>query len=65
MDGDMYKSTMDVFMSCYNKVVENGIIIVDDYCLPSCSNAVGDFRKENNIENPITIIDKCGIFWKK
>jgi len=65
MDGDMYKSTMDVFNSCYNKIVTNGILIVDDYCLPNCVKAVSDFRNQNNITNEINIIDKCGIFWIK
>ena len=65
MDGDMYKSTMDVFDSCYHKVSHSGVIIVDDFCLPTCKKAVGDFRKSNNIINPFTVIDSCGIFWQK
>lgn len=65
MDGDMYKSTMDVFNSCYHKVTDFGQIIIDDYCLPTCKRAVEFFRTENNITNPFTIIDNCGIFWEK
>jgi len=65
MDGDMYKSTMDVFDSCYHKVVDKGVIIVDDYCLPNCVKAVTDFRTKNEITNEINVIDKCGIFWIK
>lgn len=65
MDGDMYKSTMDVFDSCYDKVVSGGQIIVDDYCLPTCKKAVEEFRQQNKLTNPFTIIDSCGIFWEK
>jgi len=65
MDGDMYKSTMDVFDSCYEKVTLGGQIIVDDYCLPTCKKAVEFFRTQHKIINPFTIIDGCGIFWEK
>jgi len=65
MDGDMYKSTMDVFDSCYYKVTNSGIIIIDDYCLPKCKKAVEDFRIKNKITSQFTVIDSCGIFWEK
>lgn len=65
MDGDMYKSTMDVFDSCYDKVVFGGQIIIDDYCLPTCKKAVNEFREKNKLTNPFTVIDSCGIFWEK
>ena len=65
MDGDMYKSTMDVFDSLYHKVNQNGFIIVDDYCIPNCRKATEDFRKQNNITSELNVIDNCGVFWKK
>jgi hypothetical protein len=65
MDGDMYKSTMDVFDSCYHKVVKGGRVIIDDYCIPNCKNAVHKFREVNSFTEEITIIDQCGIFWTK
>lgn len=65
MDGDMYKSTMDVFNSCYHKVTKHGFVIIDDYCIPNCRNAVDYFRQVNSIDQPITSVDQCGIFWKK
>jgi hypothetical protein len=64
MDGDMYKSTMDVFDSCYKKVSENGFVIVDDYCLKNCRRATEDFRERAGIVEPFTTIDPCGIFWR-
>jgi hypothetical protein len=65
MDGDMYKSTMDVFDSCYHKVVKGGRVIIDDYCISNCRNAVHKFREVNSFTEEITIIDQCGIFWVK
>jgi O-methyltransferase len=65
MDGDMFKSTMDVFDSCYHKVSKGGRIIIDDFCIPNCKNAVNQFRTQNSIQEPITVIDHCGIFWTK
>ena len=65
MDGDMYKSTIDVFMSCYDKVIDQGFIIVDDYCLKGCVEATTDFRKIKNIKEDIVRIDDCGVFWQK
>ena len=65
MDGDMFKSTMDVFDSCYHKVVSGGRVIIDDYCIPNCKNAVEKFRKDNSFDEPMTVVDQCGIFWTK
>lgn len=67
LDGDMYKSTMDVFDSCYDKVVPGGFIIVDDYgtTINSCQIATTDFRKKRNITQKFERIDNSGIFWQK
>ena len=65
MDGDMYESTYDVFHSCYDKLVSNGVCIIDDYCLNGAKLCVHDFRKEKGIEDPIITIDKCGVYWIK
>jgi len=65
MDGDMYESTHDVFYSCYDKLVDKGVCIIDDYCLNGARNCVHDFRKEKNINDPMNKIDVCGIYWIK
>lgn len=65
MDGDMYKSTMDVFSSCYHKVTKGGRVIIDDYCLPNCKKAVDKFRLDNNYTEEVHVIDQCGIMWSK
>jgi len=64
-DGDMYGSTIDVLTNLYDKLSSNGVIIIDDYCLPNCVKAVSDFRNEKNIHSNIEVIDNCGIFWFK
>lgn len=65
MDGDMYKSTMDVFDSCYHKVVDKGQIIIDDFCIPNCRRAVEYFRQKNKYNEEVHVIDQCGIYWTK
>jgi O-methyltransferase len=64
-DGDMYGSTMDVLENLYFKLNQNGVLIIDDYCLPNCVKAVTDFRDKYNILDKISVVDKCGVFWHK
>ena len=64
-DGDMYGSTIDVLDNLYDKVVDKGVIIIDDYCLPNCAKAVTDFRNKKEIKNDLDVVDRCGRFWFK
>lgn len=64
-DGDMYGSTIDVLTNLYPKLNKNGVIIIDDYCLENCVKAVTDFRLNNNINDDIKAVDRCGVFWYK
>lgn len=65
MDGDMYSSTISILNALYHKVTPGGFIIVDDYHIPACAEAVADFRKEHGIEEPIIAIDDFGSYWRK
>ncbi|HDR7961424.1 MULTISPECIES: TylF/MycF family methyltransferase [Bacillus] len=65
LDGDMYESTMDSLVNLYDKVSTGGYIIIDDYGLVTCAEAVTDFRNERNLQAPITKIDDFGIYWRK
>jgi len=66
LDGDLYKSTMDVLEPMYNKVESGGFIIIDDYgAIPACKEAVHDFRSALEINDPIKIIDWTGAYWRK
>jgi Macrocin-O-methyltransferase (TylF) len=66
MDGDMYASTMDALGHLYDKVVDGGFIIVDDFgAVPGCRQAVLEFRASRQIAEPIQAIDGYGVFWRK
>ena len=65
LDGDMYQSTRDALAALYDKVSPGGFIIVDDYALPACRNAVDDFRVERRSGDPIIPIDWSGVYWRK
>jgi len=65
LDGDMYGSTMDVLENLYDRLSIGGYLIVDDYSLKACKEAVHDFRRENKIKETINPIDSFGVYWKK
>lgn len=65
LDGDLYESTMDILINLYDKVVPGGYIVVDDYALQCCKDAIADFRNEREITDPIVPIDWTGVYWKK
>jgi hypothetical protein len=65
MDGDMYESTHDVFYSCYDKLVDSGVCIIDDFCIKGARDCTNDFRKLRNINDTLITIDKCGVYWIK
>jgi O-methyltransferase/8-demethyl-8-(2,3-dimethoxy-alpha-L-rhamnosyl)tetracenomycin-C 4'-O-methyltransferase len=65
LDGDMYESTMDALTALYHKVSECGFVIIDDYNLPPCREAVTDFRASRHIVEPIEAIDLNASFWRK
>jgi O-methyltransferase len=64
LDGDMYESTMDGLVNLYPKLSSGGYIIVDDYCLKGCREAVHDYRGKNGITDEIIDIDGTGAFWR-
>lgn len=67
LDGDLYESTMDALASLYRKVSPGGFVIIDDYgCVDlGCSQAVDDFRVDQQITDEIVPIDASGIYWRK
>jgi O-methyltransferase len=66
LDGDMYESTMDALNSLYPKLQIDGYLIVDDYGdIPSCKQAIHDYREKHRILDEIIPIDWTGVFWKK
>jgi O-methyltransferase len=65
LDGDLYRSTISVLETLYDRVSPGGFIIVDDYALPPCKAAITDFRAARGIAAPIETIDWSGVFWRK
>ncbi len=65
LDGDMYESTIDALTSLYPKLSKGGYVIIDDYVLEGCRQAVHDFREANEIHDEIIDIDGTGAFWRR
>ena len=53
LDGDFYESTMDGLTNLYPKLSVGGFLIIDDYSIPACRQAVEDYRTEHGIDEPI------------
>jgi O-methyltransferase len=65
LDGDMYSSTLDALEPLYPKVSPGGFVIVDDYSLEGCRQAVDDYRARNGVDEDVVKIDHTGVFWRK
>ena len=65
LDGDLYESTLDALTHLYPKLTAGGFAIIDDYNIPSCRQAVDDYRAAHAIADPIQAIDGWGVFWRR
>lgn len=65
LDGDLYESTMDALASLYPKLSVGGFLIIDDYPVAPCVQAVNDYRSLHGITDPIIPIGRDGAYWKK
>ncbi|MFF4403291.1 TylF/MycF family methyltransferase [Streptomyces sp. NPDC001262] len=65
LDGDLYESTTDALVHLYPKLSPGGFVIVDDYVIPACREAVHNYREEHGIREPIEDIDGTGAFWRR
>jgi O-methyltransferase len=65
LDGDMYSSTIQALEQLYDRVVQGGFIIIDDWALPRARAAVKDFRNQRSITDEIVDIDDTGVYWRK
>lgn len=66
LDGDMYESTMDALGAVYPKLSIGGYCIIDDYYSHSgARQAVTEYRRQNDINEPIEPIDWTGAFWRR
>jgi O-methyltransferase len=64
-DGDMYSSTMDILNNLYSHVSPGGYVIIDDYSLPPCAQAVTEFLDRHKIKANLVKIDNAAVYWKK
>jgi hypothetical protein len=65
LDGDMYESTMVALENLYPSLSAGGFLIVDDYHLDTCRQAVEDYRSRNGVTEELERIDWAGVFWRK
>jgi O-methyltransferase len=65
IDGDLYGSTMDALVGLYDGLSPGGFLIIDDFALDPCREAVEAFRRDRGIDEPIERIDWTGVLWRK
>lgn len=66
LDGDLYESTTDILQALYGKVVPGGFVIIDDYMLRPCREAVADFFSALEQPHPkLTEVDHSGVWFRK
>lgn len=65
LDGDLYESTSDALNHLYPKLSVGGYVIVDDYAVAACAQAVKDYREQHQIHDVIVDIDGTGAFWRR
>jgi O-methyltransferase len=64
IDGDLYSSSKAVLDALYDRVAPGGFVVVDDYFLPNCRQAVDEFIVARKLTEPIERIDWTGIYWR-
>ena len=65
LDGDMYELTYVALESIYPKLSKGGFIIIDDYSIKQCRNAVDDFRARFGIIESMHQVDWTAVYWQK
>ena len=66
LDGGWYESTKICLEKLYDKVIEGGIIIIDDYGhWVGAKKATDEFREKNNIKSPLIQTDYTEHYWIK
>jgi O-methyltransferase len=66
LDGDWYESTKICLDKLYEKVINGGIIIIDDYGhFIGAKKATDEFRLREKINSPLIMTDYTEYFWIK
>lgn len=66
IDADMYGSTLEALDGLYDRLSPGGFVVVDDFGgLAGCRQAVLDFRRTHDVDEPLHEIDWTAVFWQK
>lgn len=65
LDGDLYESTMEALTQLYPKLSPGGFIIIDDYNMTPCREAVHEYRAKHGIDELIDPIGTGPVYWRK
>jgi O-methyltransferase len=66
LDADLYSSTFEALSALYDRVADNGVVIVDDYGgFAPCRQAVDTFREQRRITAPLRRINWTEVWWRK
>ncbi|HET6818018.1 MAG TPA: TylF/MycF family methyltransferase [Mycobacteriales bacterium] len=65
LDGDMYESTIQALDALYDRLSPGGFVVVDDYALAGCREAITDFRAAHGIDDEIVEDDWTGVHWRR
>ncbi len=65
LDGDLYESTMDALVNLYPRLSVGGFIIIDDYFMRGCREAVNRYRDQFGITEEILPIDEFAAYWRR
>ncbi len=65
LDGDYYESTMTALRNLYPKLSSGGFVIVDDYQIEACREAVADYMAEVGERFAIEMVDASSAFWRR
>jgi hypothetical protein len=61
----MYQSTIEALDALYPRLSPGGYVIIDDYFLPSCRQAVDDYRARHQVTESLEPIDWASVYWRK
>jgi O-methyltransferase len=66
LDGDTYEATKAALRCLYPGLSTGGYLIVDDYgAFEGCRQAVGEFRRDHGITEPIEEADYPSVRWRR
>ena len=66
MDGDWYNSTRDILHHLYDRVLNDGVVQVDDYGYwAGCKKALHEFEARHGLRFVLETIDSTGVWFRK